>query len=184
MVQVFQLLYRRHHKAPSRVDWNRQVRPPSQRLQSCATRPHSPTSVRSPAEAVGATALASPGRLCRHCRRRVVSALNCVQVTKAITRQQIKPYIKVQIHHYYVEEMCLCWILSMQGNCKFVYFTTAGIVDKDAPLVDIAREEVLEECGYNVSVDALEQIIEFRLVYIDVSTYIKFVYVCKININQ
>jgi len=34
----------------------------------------------------------------------------------------------------------------------------AGIVDKDKPLVEIAREELQEECGYVVPASALKQI--------------------------
>ncbi len=34
----------------------------------------------------------------------------------------------------------------------------AGIVDKPLSLVDIAREEILEECGYSVSSDQIERI--------------------------
>ncbi|XP_041969852.1 uridine diphosphate glucose pyrophosphatase NUDT14-like [Aricia agestis] len=38
----------------------------------------------------------------------------------------------------------------------------AGIVDKDKPLIEIAREEVLEECGYNVSLSDLHHVTTFR----------------------
>lgn len=38
----------------------------------------------------------------------------------------------------------------------------AGIVDKNLPWNEIAREELIEECGYNVPVDRLEEIIRFR----------------------
>lgn len=34
----------------------------------------------------------------------------------------------------------------------------AGIVDKNLPLVDIAKEEILEECGYKVSSETLEKV--------------------------
>ena len=37
----------------------------------------------------------------------------------------------------------------------------AGIVDKDLSLVDIAREEIEEECGYRVSNDRIERITSF-----------------------
>lgn len=39
----------------------------------------------------------------------------------------------------------------------------AGIVDKDLPLEEIARTEVLEECGYDVPVSKFERIIAYRL---------------------
>jgi len=38
----------------------------------------------------------------------------------------------------------------------------AGIVDKDKSWRDIAREEMLEECGYNVSVERIEEVLTYR----------------------
>uniref|UniRef100_A0A8D8MKI8 Uridine diphosphate glucose pyrophosphatase NUDT14 n=1 Tax=Culex pipiens TaxID=7175 RepID=A0A8D8MKI8_CULPI len=38
----------------------------------------------------------------------------------------------------------------------------AGIVDKPIPWVDIAREEVLEECGYDVLSERIEEIMSYR----------------------
>lgn len=38
----------------------------------------------------------------------------------------------------------------------------AGIVDKDIPLEEVAREEVLEECGYDVPASRLKKIFSFR----------------------
>lgn len=38
----------------------------------------------------------------------------------------------------------------------------AGMVDKEKSLGEIAREEVLEECGYDVPVDRLERIFTYR----------------------
>lgn len=38
----------------------------------------------------------------------------------------------------------------------------AGIVDKSKPLIEIAREEVLEECGFNVPVERFELILSYR----------------------
>lgn len=37
----------------------------------------------------------------------------------------------------------------------------AGIVDKDLPLADIAKEEILEECGYDIPVNNLERITSY-----------------------
>ena len=34
----------------------------------------------------------------------------------------------------------------------------AGIIDKELPVKDIAREEVLEECGYAITVDELRSV--------------------------
>lgn len=38
----------------------------------------------------------------------------------------------------------------------------AGIVDKNKPLNEIAKEEVLEECGYDVPLKSLEKITSYR----------------------
>ncbi|XP_059610767.1 uridine diphosphate glucose pyrophosphatase NUDT14-like [Phlebotomus argentipes] len=38
----------------------------------------------------------------------------------------------------------------------------AGIVDKSKALVEIAQEEVLEECGYNVPVERIESVLTYR----------------------
>lgn len=38
----------------------------------------------------------------------------------------------------------------------------AGIVDKSKSLVEIAREEILEECGYNVPIERIELVMSYR----------------------
>lgn len=38
----------------------------------------------------------------------------------------------------------------------------AGIVDKSKPLIEIAREEILEECGYDVSTERIEHVMTYR----------------------
>lgn len=38
----------------------------------------------------------------------------------------------------------------------------AGIIDKDLPPIEIAREELIEECGYDIKSDRLEEVIRFR----------------------
>lgn len=44
---------------------------------------------------------------------------------------------------------------------KFTYELCAGIVDKDIPLVEIAKEEIEEECGYTVETHSIEKISSF-----------------------
>jgi UDP-sugar diphosphatase len=41
------------------------------------------------------------------------------------------------------------------------YELCAGIVDKEVPLVQIAKEEIDEECGYDVPVERIEKITSF-----------------------
>lgn len=47
----------------------------------------------------------------------------------------------------------------------------AGIVDKNLSLVDIAREEILEECGYNVPASKLEEILTYNGGGFELTTY-------------
>lgn len=44
----------------------------------------------------------------------------------------------------------------------FTYELCAGIVDKDASLSRIAKEEILEECGFDVPEDSLEKVVSYR----------------------
>ena len=38
----------------------------------------------------------------------------------------------------------------------------AGIVDKSISFIEIAREEILEECGYDVPSDRLEEVMTYK----------------------
>ncbi len=44
---------------------------------------------------------------------------------------------------------------------RFTYELCAGIVDKDISLVEIAQEEIEEECGYQIEIDTIERISSF-----------------------
>lgn len=43
-----------------------------------------------------------------------------------------------------------------------VYELCAGLVDKDKSLVQIAKEEILEECGYEVPLETIERVTQFQ----------------------
>ena len=43
----------------------------------------------------------------------------------------------------------------------YMHELCAGIVDKEMPLVQVAQEEILEECGYDVPVDNLQKVSSF-----------------------
>jgi UDP-sugar diphosphatase len=47
-------------------------------------------------------------------------------------------------------------------ECGITLELCAGIVDKDLPLEEVARIEVLEECGYDIPIPNLERIISYR----------------------
>ena len=41
----------------------------------------------------------------------------------------------------------------------------AGIVDKSKPIVEVARDEIYEECGYKVPLEKIELVMKFFLAY-------------------
>jgi UDP-sugar diphosphatase len=49
----------------------------------------------------------------------------------------------------------------LKNDDGYTYELCAGIVDKDKSLVEIAHEEILEECGYHVPLDKIERITSF-----------------------
>lgn len=49
----------------------------------------------------------------------------------------------------------------LQNDNGFTYELCAGIVDKEVPLIQIAKEEIDEECGYNVPLEKIERITSF-----------------------
>ena len=52
-------------------------------------------------------------------------------------------------------------VLNKNKDNGMMYELCAGIVDKDTTNVQIAKEEILEECGYDIPVDNLEKISSF-----------------------
>ena len=52
-------------------------------------------------------------------------------------------------------------VLNKNPNNGYMYELCAGIVDKNCSLEQIAKEEVLEECGYDVPVENLRKISTF-----------------------
>jgi len=49
----------------------------------------------------------------------------------------------------------------LQNNNGFTYELCAGIVDKNTSLQQIAKEEIDEECGYEVPLEKIERITSF-----------------------
>ncbi len=52
-------------------------------------------------------------------------------------------------------------VLNANKKDGMMYELCAGIVDKDMPLEQIAKEEVLEECGYDIPVENIVKITSF-----------------------
>ncbi|MEA2100543.1 MAG: NUDIX hydrolase [Campylobacterota bacterium] len=49
-------------------------------------------------------------------------------------------------------------VMNKNKTNGYTYELCAGIVDKDTTNVQIAKEEILEECGYDVDVDTIKEI--------------------------
>lgn len=49
----------------------------------------------------------------------------------------------------------------LKNNDGYTYELCAGIVDKEKSLVEIAHEEILEECGYMVPQEQIERVTSF-----------------------
>lgn len=49
-------------------------------------------------------------------------------------------------------------VLNANKSDGMMHELCAGIVDKNIPNIEIAREEVLEECGYDIPVESIERI--------------------------
>lgn len=49
----------------------------------------------------------------------------------------------------------------LKNNDGFTYELCAGIVDKEKSLLEIAHEEILEECGFHVPLEKIEKITSF-----------------------
>jgi len=52
-------------------------------------------------------------------------------------------------------------VLNANKKNGMMYELCAGIVDKKMPLVQIAQEEVFEECGYKVPLESIERVSSF-----------------------
>lgn len=50
----------------------------------------------------------------------------------------------------------------LQNGDGFTYELCAGIVDKNKTLIEIAREEIYEECGYDVPLECIERVTSFH----------------------
>ncbi len=57
-----------------------------------------------------------------------------------------------------VKQLRVTTLLNNEEDDGHTYELCAGIVDKDLPLVEIAKEEILEECGYDVPLEKIERV--------------------------
>jgi len=74
--------------------------------------------------------------------------------------------VAILIYHTTKKELILVkqlrvTVLNKNKENGMMYELCAGIVDKDTTNVQIAKEEILEECGYDIPVQNLEKISSF-----------------------
>ncbi|MDD5052412.1 MAG: NUDIX hydrolase [Sulfuricurvum sp.] len=73
----------------------------------------------------------------------------------------------VAILLYHEEYNCLIIVrqfrppVYLKNGNGYTYELCAGIVDKDKSLIEIAYEEILEECGFDVPLEKIERITSF-----------------------
>jgi len=59
----------------------------------------------------------------------------------------------------------------------------AGLVDKDKTLIEIAKDEILEECGYNVPIKQIEKVTTYN-VNLGQSGNYQTLYYCEVDNNM
>jgi len=52
-------------------------------------------------------------------------------------------------------------VLNMNKKDGVTHELCAGIIDKDKPKVEIVKEEVLEECGYDIDIKSIKEVTSF-----------------------
>lgn len=83
------------------------------------------------------------------------------------TWDMVEVHDSVAILLYHIEHDSLIVVrqfrppVYLKNGNGYTYELCAGIVDKDKPLVKIAHEEILEECGYDVPLENIERLTSF-----------------------
>lgn len=78
---------------------------------------------------------------------------------KLVFVRQFRPAVYYQ---YVLEQRDAIDVRRYPATLGLTLELCAGIVDKDKPLVEIAREELQEECGYEAPATAFTEIITYR----------------------
>ncbi len=86
---------------------------------------------------------------------------------KAKTWEVLEVYDSVSILLYHEQKDTFILVkqfrpaVYLKNQDGYTYELCAGIVDKESSLKQIAKEEIFEECGYEVELDEIEKITEF-----------------------
>ncbi len=79
----------------------------------------------------------------------------------------LKVYDSVAILIYHEQKKSLIIVkqfrlpVYLKNGNGYTYELCAGLIDKDKTLKEIAKEEILEECGYDVDIKSIQQVTEF-----------------------
>jgi UDP-sugar diphosphatase len=71
----------------------------------------------------------------------------------------------------------------MKNKDGYTYELCAGLVDKEKSLTQIAKEEILEECGYDVPLENIQEITEFYT-SVGFAGGKQTMFFCKVNESQ
>ncbi len=84
------------------------------------------------------------------------------------TWEAVKSYDSVAVLLYHTQKEAFVLVKQFRApvfmNCKehtYTYELCAGIIDKQCSVKQIAKEEIDEECGYDVPLQAIEKITSF-----------------------
>jgi len=95
--------------------------------------------------------------------------INYTQNTKEKSWEAVKSHNSVAILLYHqekdafllVKQLRITTLLNNDETDGYTYELCAGIVDKDTSLKQIAKEEILEECGYDVALENIQRITSY-----------------------
>jgi len=95
--------------------------------------------------------------------------INYTQNGKVKSWEAIKSHNSVAVLLYHeqkdafllVKQLRITTLLNHHETDGYTIELCAGIVDKEMPLVEIAKEEILEECGYDVPLKDIQRITSY-----------------------
>ena len=73
--------------------------------------------------------------------------------------------------------------LYLKNGNGYTHELCAGLIDKDKSLKEIAKEEILEECGYDVPLESIQKVTEFYTA-VGFAAGKQTLFYCKVKENQ
>ena len=101
----------------------------------------------------------------------------------------VKVYDSVAILLYHEEKDALIIVkqfrlpLYLKNGDGYTHELCAGLIDKDKSLEEIAKEEILEECGFDVPIDSIKKVTEFYTA-VGFSAGKQTLFYCKVKESQ